>query len=358
MSIDVLDTPSLWVDLNQLETNITTLANFFNRSNVAWRPHIKGIKIPAIAHKAIKAGAIGVTCAKVSEAEVMFRAGITDILIANQIVGPRKIERLVQLCHQAEVKVSVDHPTNVKHLGAIATEKQTEIDVLVEINTGMNRAGVQPGQSTVDLSVLVHQTCGLNFRGLMAWEGHTVGIEDEDKKREAIARSVQALHRTVEMCRSADLTVDIISGGGSGTYNIITPLANLTEVQAGGAIFGDVSYCHWGANTRPSLFVRSSVTSQPTPKRLIFDAGFKVLPAWAGKPPIAVNLPDFGSFFPSAEHGTVHLTRPNSDIQLGQIFDFIVGYGDSTVFLHDTLYGIRDQQIEAVWPVLGRGKVY
>ena len=113
----------------------------------------------------------------------MFRAGITDILIANQIVGPRKIERLVQLCHQAEVKVSVDHPINVKHLGAIATEKQTEIDVLVEINTGMNRAGVQPGQSTVDLSVLVHQTCGLNFRGLMAWEGHTVGIEDEGKKR-------------------------------------------------------------------------------------------------------------------------------------------------------------------------------
>ena len=354
----MLDTPSLWVDLNQLEANIATLADFFRRSKVDWRPHVKGIKIPAILHKALKAGAIGGTCAKTSEAEVMVNGGIRDILIANQIVGQRKIEKLARLCQKADVKVAVDHPNNVKQMGVIATQNKTEIGVLIEINTGMNRAGIQPGQPAVDLALLVDETPGLNFRGLMAWEGHAVSIENECKKRETISKSVKELHQTIEMVKAANLTMNIVSGGGSGTYNIITSMAILTEVQAGGAIFGDASYCHWGAKTQPSLFVRSMVTSRPDPYRIIFDAGFKALPAWAGQPPIAVNLPGFETFHPSAEHGTVKLTCPNYEIQPGQIFNFIVGYGDSTVFLHDKLYGIRGESIEIAWPILGRGKIH
>ncbi len=174
--MDDLDTPALWVDLDQLERNITLLSNFFQKADVNWRPHIKGIKIPAIAHKAAHAGAIGVTCAKVSEAEVMAWAGITDILIANQVVARHKIRRLANLCRQAEVKVAVDHATNVAQLGQIASEYGTEIGILVEINTGMNRAGTLPGQPTVELSKLVNQTKGLRYRGLMAWEGHAVSI--------------------------------------------------------------------------------------------------------------------------------------------------------------------------------------
>jgi len=356
--MDDLDTPALWVDLDQLERNITLLSNFFQKADVNWRPHIKGIKIPAIAHKAAHAGAIGVTCAKVSEAEVMAWAGITDILIANQVVARHKIRRLANLCRQAEVKVAVDHATNVAQLGQIASEYGTEIGILVEINTGMNRAGTLPGQPTVELSKLVNQTKGLRYRGLMAWEGHAVSIEDPQEKHDTIASSIEALHRTVEMCRTVDLPIEIISGGGSGTYKITTPLADITEVQAGGAIFCDASYQKWGVDTQPSLFIRSLVTSRPDPQRVIIDAGFKALPAWAGRTPEAVNMPDFASFRPSAEHGTVTLSRPNTEIQIGQVFDFMVGYGDSTVFLHDTLYGVRNQRIETVWPIHGRGKIH
>ena len=118
--------------------------------------------------------------------------------------------------------MAVDHPNNVKQMGVIATQNETEIGILIEINTGMNRAGIQPGQPAVDLALLVDETPGLNFRGLMAWEGHAVSIENECKKRETISKSVKELHQTIEMVKAANLTMNIVSGGGSGTYNTVS----------------------------------------------------------------------------------------------------------------------------------------
>lgn len=351
-----LDTPVLWVDLNLMEKNIAELVEHFKTAGVEWRPHMKGIKVPAIAHKAIAAGAIGVTCAKLGEAEVMEAAGIGDVLIANQIVGPVKVARLVALRRHVDVKVAVDNETNVARLGEAARRKDVELGILVEVDIGMGRSGVPPGEPAVELSRIVHGTRGLRYLGLMGWEGHAVDIQDTASKREEIEKSVGLLAETARLCREAGLPVKIVSGGGSGTYKVTPFLPGITEIQAGGAIFSDVSYQSRGVETEPCLFVRTMVTSRPTPDRIILDAGFKALPAWAG-PPKPIGLSLVKTVEMSAEHGAVTLEAPDTTVKVGDAFDFVVGYGDTTVFLYDQLYGIRDGIVEIVWRICGRGKV-
>ena len=356
MKVGELDTPVLWVDLDLLESNIATLAGHFATAGVNWRPHTKGIKVPAIAQTAIAAGAIGITCAKLGEAELMAAAGIRDILIANQIVGSRKIARLVGLVRRADVKVAVDDRVNVVELGEAALEKGVEFGVLVEVDTGQHRAGVAPGQPAVDLSCLVHGTPGLRYLGLMTWEGHASAIDDPHQKRKEIEKAIRQLTDTVDLCRDAGLPVSIVSAGGSSTYGVTSFLPGLTEIEAGGAILCDVQYQQRGVQTTPCLFVRSMVTSRPTPDRIIFDAGFKALPDWAARPRL-IGIRGVKRIQMSAEHGIVALQAPDTNVRVGNAFDFVVGYGDSTVFLHDRLYGIRDGMVEVVWPILGRGTV-
>ena len=350
---DNLDTPFLWVDLDQLERNIDYLARYFKNAGVNWRPHIKGIRVPDIAQKAIAAGAIGVTCATLGEGEAMAAAGIQDILIANQVVSPRKIVRLADLRQHADVKVAVDNRANVSELGVAASAKGVELGVLVELDTGMGRAGVLPGQPTLKLSRLVHQTPGMSFRGLMAWEGHTRAIANLDQRREAIEKAVGLLTESAARCREAGLPVSIVSGGGSGTYYVTAFQPGITEIQAGGAVFCDVSYENWGVETQPALFVRTTITSRPAPDRIILDAGFKTLPDWKATPR-PIGIANIKSIHVSAEHWTVVLEAADFTSEVGDAFDVIVGYGDSTVFLHDRLYGIRNGIVEVIWPVLKR----
>ena len=351
-----LDTPVLWVDLDNLENNIQQLAKHFKQAGVDWRPHTKGIKIPAIAHKMMNAGAIGVTCAKLGEAEVMAAAGITDILIANQVVGPTKIRRLIQLRHSADVKVAVDSEVNVDELGQAAQASGVEIGVLVDVNTGMNRTGVAPGPDAVQLAQRVHDTPGMVFLGLMAWEGHTLSHTDPDTKRVEIQKTLKLLENTKQQCEEIGIPVSIVSGGGSGTY-LVTPFDPvMTEIQAGGAIFNDVAYDGWGVNTTQCLFIKTLVTSRPALDRVIFDAGFKTMPTAVAQPrPIGID--GIAAYYASAEHGVMTLEASNTIIKVGDMVDFVVGYTDATLFLHDRLYGIRNDTVEVVWDVLGRGKL-
>ena len=350
-----LDTPALWVDLDTLENNIAYLAGCFCAAGVHWRPHVKGIKVPAIAHQVLAAGAIGVTCAKLGEAEAMAAAGIRDMLIANQIVGPQKIARLVHLQRHADVKVAVDHAANVAELGQAARLKGVVLGVVVEVDIGLHRAGVEPGQPAVNLSRTVHQTPGLRYLGLMAWEGHTRRIEDLKARQSAIEEAVGQLTHTATLCREAGVPVSIVSAGGTGTYYVTAHLPGITEIQAGGAIFGDVASQRWGVETKPCLFVRTTVTSRPAPDRIIVDAGFKTLPRWH-TPPQPVGLAGIETIETSAEHGTVTLKAADLTLQVGDALDFLVGYGDETVLLHDKLYGIRDDMVETVWPIQAQGQ--
>lgn len=352
-----LDTPVLWVDLERLEQNIATLACHFQQAGVHWRPHTKGMKIPALAHKLINAGAIGITCAKLGEAEVMVAAGIKDILIANQITGKHKLPRLANLCRQADVKVAVDHPHNVAALGAAALNYGAEIGVVIELNCGMERAGVQPGDAVLALARQITQTPGLRLRGLMTWEGHTLDLSEPARKRQAIEESIALITGSAELCRQNDIPIEIVSCGGSGTYQITPFLPGITEIQAGGAIFCDVTYQGWGVALQPALFVQTTVTSRPNPYRIICDAGFKSLPSTDGVPaPLGLDQP-VQKVISSAEHGAVELQSPNDTLQVGDLLDFVVGYGDGTVYLHEVMVGVRNGTVECVWPILGRGKL-
>ncbi|MFI5339248.1 MAG: DSD1 family PLP-dependent enzyme [Candidatus Methylomirabilales bacterium] len=354
-----LDTPVLLVDLDKLDRNIAKMRQvIMAEAGIGWRPHTKAIKTPAIAHKLLQAGAHGVTCAKLSEAEVMAAAGIRDILIANQVVGTAKIARLVRLLRHADIIVAVDCDAHVKALDAAAQAAGTRLRVVVEVNIAMNRAGVEPGEPVVALARGVASCRGLRFAGLMGWEGGRLAeIPDPDEKRKRIEAAVGLITASAERCRAAGLPVEIVSCGGTGTYWITAKLPGVTEVQAGGGIFCDVHYRRdYGVQHEYALSILTTVVSRPTPTRIICDAGWKAMarhPAF----PEPLGLGEVKSLNLSAEHATIELATPRSVPGVGDQVQFVAGYSDSTVFLHDHLYGVRNGCLEAVWPILGRGKL-
>ncbi len=219
----------------------------------------------------------------------------------------------------------------------------------------MHRAGVAPGAPTVAMARHIACTPGVRFMGLMTWEGHNLSLDNPDDKRRGIEQSIGLLIESVELCQAQDLPVHIVSGGGSGTYAITAYLPGMTEIQAGGAIFCDITYQNWGVPLEPALFVHTTVTSRPAPNRVICDAGFKTMPRGYSTPqPMGF---DAQSVLFSAEHGIITLPAENADLKVGDAFDIMVGYGDATVFLHDQMIGIRNDVVETVWDIQGRGKL-
>ena len=351
-----LDTPVLWVDLDLLEQNIKHLGHYFKKAGVGWRPHTKGIKVPAIAHKLIDAGAIGVTCAKLGEAEVMAAAGIKDILIANQVVGPIKISRLVNLQRHADVMVAIDSLNNAQEISQAATRAEVRVRALIEVNVGMDRCGVQPGAPVVDLATKVAALPGFRLAGVMSWEGHVLGIKDQKEKEIRCKDAVSALVRSAEMCRTSGLEVSIVSCGGSGTYKITSAIGGVTEIQAGGAVFADVAYRIWGVDTPYALFVQATVISHPSATRAIVDAGRKAMSGEVVMPQLwGVEGAQLTALH--AEHGILQLAGQEVHLQIGDKVDFVVGYGDSTVFLHNQLWGVRNGTVEIAWDISARGKL-
>ena len=254
------------------------------------------------------------------------------------------------------MKITVDNTATLAELGAAAEAIGVEIPVIVELNVGMDRAGVEPGTAVVALAGAVQEQDGLRLVGLMAWEGHTLSVEDPDERAQAIQGCIGQLAASAQACRDAGLPIEIVSCGGSGTMDVTMHQPEVTEIQAGGAIFGDATYQMWGVPTDPALFGQAVVTSRPAPDRIITDAGFKTLPGMERQPK-AVSLENVVDIAASAEHGVITLSEPNKNVQVGDVLDFIVGYGDATVFLHDAMYGVRNGIVETVWPVSGRGKL-
>jgi D-serine deaminase-like pyridoxal phosphate-dependent protein len=354
--VQMLDTPVLWVDLDLMENNIKKLSSYMREAGVGWRPHTKGIKTPAIAHKLLDAGAIGVTCAKLSEAEVMAAGGVKDILVANQVVGDTKITRLCALRHHADVMVAVADLENASEISKHAVKAGVEVRVLVELNIGMDRAGVEPGQPALEFASQLVALPGIHLVGLMGWEGHVVGIPDPVTKREECERAVQSLVETARCIRGQGIPLPIVSCGGSGSFQITAHIPGVTEIQAGGAVFGDVTYKKWGSFTDCSLFVLSTVTNRPTPTRAIIDAGHKTINSEISMPEV-LDKPGARLVALSAEHGILELDDPKLAIKSGDRVNLIVGYGDLTVFLHNQLVGVRKGKVEMVWDIYGRGKL-
>jgi D-serine deaminase-like pyridoxal phosphate-dependent protein len=321
-----------------------------------WRPHSKANKCPAIVQKQIAAGAIGVTCAKLGEAEVMAAAGISDILIAIQIVGPIKARRLAALAAQADPIVAVDNHENVKELDAAARAHGTRPRVVIEVNTGMNRCGVEPGECVMGLARAIDAADGLRFAGLMAWEGHVLTIADESERACAIEKACRILTGEADALRAAGLPVEIVSAGGTGTYLTSAGVEGITEIEAGGGIWGDIFYQELGANVKPALSLLAQVTSRPTPTRVVVDAGRKTIdPSLRQPKPNGLDLAKPGAF--SAEHGIFELAAPSESPKVGDRLTFSIGYSDQCNHLHENFYGIRNGVVESIWPISARGKL-
>ena len=355
-SIAEIDTPALLLDLDIMEQNIDRMAGAFRGVTAELRPHAKTHKTPIIAHKQLAAGAIGITCAKVGEAEVMVEGGIRDILIANQVVGARKIARLVSLARHADLIVAVDDPQNVEELSQAAQVAGASLRVLVEVDVGMRRCGVPPGEPTLTLARQVEKAPGLTFTGLMGYEGHLVFVPSLEERVHRVHTDMQALIDTVSFLESHGLPVNIVSAGGTGTAMITGRLPRITEIQAGSYVFMDGRYkTIEGVDFDCALTLLTTVISRPLPERIIIDAGMKTLTHEFGLPRFK-EREDLELVGLSEEHGTVKLKDPSVSLKPGDKLEIVPSHGDTTLNIHDCYYGLRNGRVAAIWPIAARGK--
>ncbi|CAA9559430.1 MAG: hypothetical protein AVDCRST_MAG43-1687 [uncultured Thermomicrobiales bacterium] len=356
LSVAELDTPTLLIDLDALEVNIASMAGTLQDRGVGWRPHAKAHKSPAVAHRLIAAGAHGITCAKLGEAEVYAASGIRDILVANQVVGPIKTGRLAYLALDADVIVAVDNIENVREIDAAAADAGSRPRVVIEVDSGMGRAGVSGVDSAVALAGDVSSLKNVRFAGVMAWEGHAVAIANAADREREIRAAVGRLIDAADTIRAAGIPVDIVSCGGTGTFLTASGIVGVTEVQAGGGIFGDAFYRRLDVPVQPALSLQVIVTSRPAPDRIVFDAGRKAIDP-SNVPPEVVGIEGVCSVSLSAEHGTILLESGCDRPQVGELVRLNVGYSDQVVHLHEHLVVVREDRVVAVWPTLARGRL-
>lgn len=348
-----LPTPALLVDLDAFEANCDTLADHMAKREVGWRPHIKGHKSPVLARRMVDAGAVGVTCAKVSEAEIMVAGGVRDILIANQPATEDAWRRVARLQRVTWVGVAIDDPEHIRQAVSAGKEWGVDIPLLIEVDIGMDRAGVRSSEEAVTLA---HQVvdAGAELAGVMGYEGHLLTVwpwaEKEKVIREAVGRVVEA----AEAIRLASIPVAIVSCGGTGSYEISCEIPGVTEIQAGGGCLMDRFYrerCH--VDLQQALYLVSSVGSRPGAGRAILDAGWKALP---DRPiaPLCSDLPGAEVAQLYAEHHRLEWSDDSAPA-IGDRILFIPGYSDATTVLHDAFLGIRDGRVVEVIPLAARG---
>ncbi len=349
-----LDTPALCLDIEALEKNIQKMADYFSDRDATLRPHTKTHKTPLIARMQIEAGAIGVTCAKLGEAEVMARAGIRDMLVANQIVGTRKITRLVNLAAYTDVMVAVEDERNALALSEAAQVKGVELRVLVEVDVGMGRCGTAPEGPSFELAQRLVALPGLRFEGIMGYEGHAVMIEDFEEREEVAQEAMAKLVATRDFVQERGIEVEIVSGGGTGTYQITGNYPGVTEIQAGSYATMDGRYRRVGMEFRHALTVVTQVISTRG-DRAITDAGMKTLTPEFGMPPV-LDPEGWEATKLSEEHGFLQ-REDGPGLQPGDVVELIPSHGCTTINLHDAYYVTRDGVVEAVWPVAARGAI-
>jgi D-serine deaminase-like pyridoxal phosphate-dependent protein len=351
-----LDTPALCLDIVAVESNIRRMADLFKGTPVRLRPHSKTHKSPILALKQIEAGAIGITCAKLGEAEVMAQAGIRDILIANEIVSEIKIARLVNLAAYTNVIVAIENADNAAALSAAAQAKGLRLNCIIEVEIGMNRCGTLPGDDTLALARTITALPGLRFRGIMGYEGHTVMVPNFDERKQKASSDVAKLVATADLLRQNGIPVEIVSSGGTGTHEITGHIPGVTELQSGSYITMDAQYREGvGIKFDYALTVLCTVVSSRDGDHAIIDAGLKTMTRDFGLP-IVLNPAGWEVTGLSEEHGYLHRTDGPA-LKMGDKVEIVPNHGCTTINLHDNYHVIRDGRLEAIWPVAARGKV-
>lgn len=346
MNIHDLDTPVTVVDLDKMEANITRLQRHLDSHGIAGRPHIKTHKIPEIAMMQVAAGAVGITCQKIGEAEVMADGGIDDILLSYNIVGASKLSRLTRLVRRIKLSVTADSAYTVQGISEAADHANVDIDVLVEFESGFQRCGVQSPEEATELALLIDRLPGVRFAGLMTYPS----TENTD----AFSRETKALLRV------HGVDVEHVSGGGTPVMWKAQTFTEVTEHRAGTYVYGDRKIVDTGAMTFDdvALSVITTVVSRPTGDRGILDGGTKTftsdLLGLEGHGYV-VDYPDAHIYAQSEEHGHVDFSRCESRPKIGDRVTVIPNHCCVVSNLFDKIVGVRGGEVEVEWPVKARG---
>jgi len=347
-----VETPALLLDIEAAEFNIRKMADWYRDKKCNLRPHIKTHKLPLIAHKQIAAGAIGITCAKLSEAKIFAEHGINNILIANEIVGERKIIKLINLSRYVNLLVCIDDLDNARHISRKAKEMGAAIDVLVEVNVGINRCGVKPGRPALELVREISSLRNINFRGLMGYEGGMF-LKDLDEKAEACRESNRKLVESKELIEKAGFKVEIVSAGGSNTYSLTGLYPGITEVQAGSYVTMDAHNKEYGLDFKQAITVLATVISVPENGRAVIDAGMKALSSDCGLP--TCGDPRISVSELNEEHGHIKSNDSNINIKTGDKIELIPSHGCTTIPLFDEYIIVRQDIVESSIKICARG---
>jgi D-serine deaminase-like pyridoxal phosphate-dependent protein len=355
MKVQEIPTPALVVDVQAMDRNIRRMADYYAGRTCKLRPHFKAHKTPEIARRQLAAGSCtGLTCATVGEAEVVVRERLTDeVLIANQVVGPGKAERVARLAAHASMIVAVDSEYGLNDLALAARMAGVEIGVLVDINVGLPRCGIAPGEPAVALATHVAATDGLVLRGVMGYEGHVVGIADRVEREAKTAKSMERLLSTARMVRAAGLRCDIVSGGGTGTYDITGAIEGITEIQAGSYVLMDTAYAQLDIPFEQAFSVLGTVLSRPRPEQCAADNGHKACSVDHGNPAVK-GIDGAQVLFLSDEHATIALPAA-CPLVVGDRIELWPSHIDPTINLHDVLYAVEGDHVVGVWPIAARG---
>lgn len=351
-----LDTPTLCLDADALERNIAKMAAFLADKPAGLRPHSKTHKCPTIAWKQLRAGAIGITCAKVGEAEVMAQAGIYDILIANQVIGAYKIARLVNLARYSEVMVAVEDADNAQALSDAALAKGVRLRTVIEVDAGMGRCGVAPGPEALALAQKMVALPGLRFEGIMGYEGHAVTIPDMAERRHVAEEAMARLIGVRDLLLEHGIPVQIVSAGGTGTYQITGCYPGVTELECGSYATMDSKYRSVGLDFEQALTVLARVISVKGGDHAVIDAGMKTLTPEFGLPEV-IHPAGWALTRLSEEHGVLARQEGGAPLRRGDLVEIAPSHGCTTINLHDAYTVTRNDVVEAIWPIAARGKV-
>lgn len=358
-----LQTPALVVDLDILERNIAKMADFARTRGITLRPHAKTHKSAEIARRQIAAGAAGICVAKLGEGEVLADAGIDSLLLTSPVVTEAGIARLVALNRTVREVIAVcDNPDVAKRLSQAAQAEGNKLKILVDIDPGMGRTGVPPGDGAFALAELVAGSRGLEFAGLQCYAGQLQHLESPNERRERSLSALRELDSLVERLRRTGNAPRIVSGGGTGTFDIDPDAHVLTELQVGSYVFMDRQYREvWEKPGEPvpfetALFVQTTVISANRDGLATTDAGFKSFATDAGVPLIARGLSGASYFFFGDEQGGILYPTGERKPVPGDVVSCVVPHCDPTVNLYDYYHVVRGEVLEAIWPIEARGR--
>lgn len=359
-----LNTPALVLDVEALDRNIAAMAAFAAAHGLKLRPHAKTHKSADIARRQIAAGALGVCCAKLGEAEALADEGVEGVLITSPVVGEPAVERLIALAAKSPgLKAAADHPDAAAAIGAAAKAAGQRLALVVDLDPGIRRTGAASPEAAVALARQIAAHEALVFGGVQFYCGAEQHIAGYAERREAVVQRMARLTETIEALKAAGLPPPIVTGGGTGTHAIDAELGVFTELQVGSYIFMDSQYGECalredaGAPFETSLMVDARVISANHPMLVTIDAGFKAFATDAAPPPILAGAPEGSAYrFMGDEHGALVPPRGVAPPALGERITLAAPHCDPTVNLYEAYHVVRGDTLEAIWPVTARGR--